>query len=90
MPNTYAAPETSLESGYPSGQLAPRDSIDQFYLRRMVDEFTARYGDLLTGCYDCVDRVVLNAYFSMGTPGGFRVWWRRCTTTATTSWTTPI
>jgi len=37
-----------------------------------------RYGDLLTGSYDCVDRVVLNAYFPLGhNPGGFRVWWRR-------------
>ena len=37
-----------------------------------------RYGDLLTGSYDCVDRVVLNAYFSIGhNPGGFRSWWRR-------------
>ena len=38
-----------------------------------VDEFTARYGDLLTGSYDCVDRVVLNAYYPLGhNPGGFR------------------
>ncbi|MGH3874960.1 MAG: hypothetical protein ACRDSR_26250 [Pseudonocardiaceae bacterium] len=44
----------------------------------MVDEFSDRYGDLLAGSYDCVDRVVLNAYFSLGhNPGGFRVWWRR-------------
>lgn len=44
----------------------------------MLDELTERYGDLLTGSYDCVDRVVLNAYFSLGhNPGGFRVWWRR-------------
>jgi hypothetical protein len=42
------------------------------------DEFSARYGDLVTGSYDCVDRVVLNAYFSMAhSPGGFRTWWRR-------------
>jgi hypothetical protein len=42
------------------------------------DELTERYGDLLTGSYDCVDRIVLNAYFSVGhNPGGFRVWWRR-------------
>jgi hypothetical protein len=42
------------------------------------DELTERYGDLLTGSYDCVDRIVLNAYFSLGhNPGGFRVWWRR-------------
>lgn len=44
----------------------------------MPDELTSRYGDLLTGSYDCVDRIVLNAYFSLGhSPGGFRVWWRR-------------
>jgi hypothetical protein len=44
----------------------------------VVDELTERYGDLLTGSYDCVDRIVLNAYFSLGhNPGGFRVWWRR-------------
>ncbi len=44
----------------------------------MADVFSERYGDLLTGSYDCVDRVVLNAYFPLGhNPGGFRVWWRR-------------
>jgi hypothetical protein len=44
----------------------------------MADELCERYGDLLTGSYDCVDRVVLNAYFSLAhSPGGFRVWWRR-------------
>ncbi len=48
------------------------------YGRRVADEFSARYGDLLTGAYDCVDRIVLNAYFPMGyNPGGFRTWWRR-------------
>ena len=44
----------------------------------MADDFSVRYGDLLTGSYDCVDRIVLNAYFPLGhNPGGFRVWWRR-------------
>ncbi|MGH3593294.1 MAG: hypothetical protein ACRDRF_19960, partial [Pseudonocardiaceae bacterium] len=44
----------------------------------MIDEFSGRYGDLLTGSYDCVDRIVLNAYYPLGhNPGGFRVWWRR-------------
>jgi hypothetical protein len=42
------------------------------------DEFSLRYSDLLTGSYDCVDRIVLNAFFPLGhNPGGFRVWWRR-------------
>jgi hypothetical protein len=44
----------------------------------VADDFSVRYGDLLTGSYDCVDRIVLNAYFPLGhNPGGFRVWWRR-------------
>ncbi len=44
----------------------------------MGDDFTGRYGDLLAGSYDCVDRVVLNAFFPVGhNPGGFRCWWRR-------------
>jgi hypothetical protein len=44
----------------------------------VADDFSERYGDLLTGSYDCVDRIVLNAYFPLGhNPGGFRTWWRR-------------
>jgi hypothetical protein len=36
------------------------------------------YGDLLDGLYDCVDRIVLNAYDPLcSSPGGFRTWWRR-------------
>ncbi len=39
--------------------------------------FSARYQDLLAGTYDCVDRLVLNAYYPLAqSPGGFRVWWR--------------
>src|ERR1700736_6490984 len=44
----------------------------------MADDFSLHYGDLLTGNYDCVDRIVLNAFFPLGhNPGGFRTWWRR-------------
>jgi hypothetical protein len=44
----------------------------------VADDFSERYGDLLTGSYDCVDRIVLDAYFPLGhNPGGFRTWWRR-------------
>jgi hypothetical protein len=44
----------------------------------VADDFSGRYGDLLTGSYDCVDRIVLNAYYPLGhNPGGFWVWWRR-------------
>jgi hypothetical protein len=44
----------------------------------MTDELSEQYGDLLQGSYDCVDRVVLNAYNTLcHSPGGFRSWWRR-------------
>src|SRR5438552_11774984 len=43
----------------------------------MTDGLSTLYQDLVSGSYDCVDRIVLNAYFRMGhDPGGFRVWWR--------------
>jgi hypothetical protein len=43
----------------------------------MADQLSDLYADFLEGSYDCVDRVVLNAYFSLGqTAGGFRTWWR--------------
>ncbi len=42
-----------------------------------TDEFSRYHEGLLTGTYDCVDRIVINAYFPMGqSPGGFRNWWR--------------
>jgi hypothetical protein len=41
------------------------------------DDFTSYHQELLDGRYDCVDRIVLNGYFSLGqTGGGFRCWWR--------------
>ena len=46
----------------------------------MSDGLSELYQELLSGSYDCVDRIVLNAYFGMGhSPGGFRVWWRALT-----------
>lgn len=45
---------------------------------QMPDEFSQSYQAYLTGTYDCVDRIVLNAYFILAqSPGGFRTWWRR-------------
>ncbi len=53
-------------------------AVPFLYGSRHADDFSERYGDLLTGSYDCVDRIVLNAHFSLGhSPGGFRTWWRR-------------
>jgi len=44
----------------------------------MTEEPSLAYHDLLDGTYDCVDRVVLNAYDPLcASPGGFRTWWRR-------------
>jgi hypothetical protein len=46
----------------------------------MADGLSQLYQDLLLGSYDCVDRIVLNAYFRMGhSPGGFRTWWKTLT-----------
>lgn len=42
-----------------------------------MDELSEYHLKLLDGCYDCVDRIVLNAYDSLCySPGGFRTWWR--------------
>jgi hypothetical protein len=42
-----------------------------------VDPLGLAYADLLVGRYDCVDRIILNAYFQFACgPGGFRLWWR--------------
>jgi hypothetical protein len=44
----------------------------------MGDALSHEYTDLLDGQYDCVDRIVLNAYNPLCySPGGFRCWWRR-------------
>jgi len=44
----------------------------------MSDALSSHSADLLTGSYDCVDRIVLTAYNPLGmTPGGFRTWWWR-------------
>lgn len=43
-----------------------------------ADPFCQYYADFLEATYDCVDRLVLNAYFPLGcSPGGFRTWWRQ-------------
>jgi len=42
-----------------------------------MDAFTEQYQDLIDGSYDCVDRIVWNAYFPAGQyAAGFRTWWR--------------
>src|SRR6476469_9500390 len=66
------------EKGAPSGQLASRPHC--ITVPFMSDGLSTLYQDLLSGSYDCVDRIVLNAYFRMGhDPGGFRLWWRQLT-----------
>lgn len=43
-----------------------------------LDDFSTYYSELLEGRYDCVDRMVLNAYYPPGQTGGglLRCWWR--------------
>jgi hypothetical protein len=44
----------------------------------MMDGLSRTYAGLISGAYDCLDRIVLNAYFRFAqNPGGFRVWWRQ-------------
>jgi hypothetical protein len=44
----------------------------------MKDKLSTRLTDLLNGSYDCMDRIVFNAYFRFGqAPAGFRLWWRQ-------------
>jgi len=43
-----------------------------------TDDLSSYYAELLEGSYDCVDRIVLNAYVPMCQTGwGLRTWWRR-------------
>jgi hypothetical protein len=59
------------------GSLKPSGA---YSLSCMSDGLSTLYRDLLGGSYDCVGRIVLNAYFPMGhDAGGFRVWWRALT-----------
>ena len=44
----------------------------------MNDKLSTRHADLLSGIYDCVDRIVFNACFQFGqASAGFRLWWRQ-------------
>jgi hypothetical protein len=45
---------------------------------KMFDAFVKRHAEWLDGCYDCLDRIVLNVYFLPGqNGGGMRQWWFR-------------
>ena len=45
-----------------------------------TDKLSEHYHSLLSGKYDCIDRITLNAYFPMLTmPGGVRCWYRELT-----------
>jgi len=51
--------------------VAPAEGMSVVF-RPMADGLSDLYQDLLTGSYDCVDRIILNAYFRMGhSPGAF-------------------
>jgi hypothetical protein len=43
-----------------------------------TDDFSTYVADLLTGTYDCVDRISLRGYFPLGqTSGGLLTWWNK-------------
>jgi len=54
---------SGIENGR-SQKLHPTAACVQ--LRDMPDSWNDRFADLPTGSCDCVDRIVLNAYFRMG------------------------
>src|SRR5258708_21103353 len=69
IPTLFRRP--SCEKVAPSGQFEIRRSSSS--VASMTDGLSTLYQDLLSGSYDCVDRIVLNAYFRMGhSPGGIR------------------
>ena len=53
----------------------------------MADVLSDRYQNLLTGSYDCVDRVVLNGYFVRGITGVGSAYGGDDCTDRTTIWT---
>jgi hypothetical protein len=45
---------------------------------KATDNFSQYYDEHVEGVYECLDRIVINAYFPMGqTGGGMRYWWRK-------------
>ena len=47
-------------------------------IQNTTDEFSSRYAELIESSYDCVDRIVINAYNPLlQQAGGFRYWWRQ-------------
>ena len=66
------------------------DGVTDMLVTIMPEQLSTLYSDLLDGSYDCVDRIILNAYFSMGqtgevfAPGGARFTARMPTSTTRT------
>jgi hypothetical protein len=67
----YAFSQTGLRKSGLRGSL--RRSARWLYPAGMTDRLSTLYQDLLSGSYDCVDRIVPNAYFRMGHARGNRV-----------------
>ncbi len=58
--------------------------------RVMSDGLSELYQELLSGSYDCVDRIVLNAYFGMGIARAVSACGGERSPDRTTRWTMPI
>jgi hypothetical protein len=75
----YALSQTALRKRGPFGAALNHGNVI-CTVPPWGDGLSTLYHDLLRGSYDCVDRIVANAYFRMGhDPGGFRLWWRQLT-----------
>jgi hypothetical protein len=56
-----------VNAGYPAGdQRLVAAVVIRCYVAAKMDGLSRTYEDLLAGTYDCLDRIVLNAYFRVG------------------------
>jgi hypothetical protein len=79
LPTNYSV-IGSTKSAYESYGAGKVDISAALQSDRHGESLSDRYAELLSGSYDCTDRIVLNAYFCMEhTAGGFRVWRRTLT-----------
>jgi len=72
------------KSGPEAGQFRAKSGtmIGNYHRAAMStnEPLSTPFAGLLDGIYDCVDRVILTAYFLFGCgAGGFRLWWRTLT-----------
>ena len=52
--------------------------VGETEMQAKPEAFSETYAEYIESTYECVDRIVLNAYWQFGqSAGGFRTWWRQ-------------